>query len=320
MVSTATCIGPSFSRPDLTSLGFFFERIDLDPSMINCYTKSFKEKSMNKPLVIYHGNCADGFGSAWCFHFKDALGYDFHPGVYQQTPPDVADRDVFLVDFSYKRPVVEQMLTQARSITLIDHHKTAIDDLKPLLDTGSVKGITDVTHSGAMLTWQYLFGSEPAPQLLRHIEDRDLWRFALPHTREIQANLFSYEYDFAVWDSLMSESALDLVAGGTAITRKLTKDIHELLPLSTRKMRIGGHEVYVANMPYTMSSEAAMILAKDQPFAACYYDGPEYRMFSLRSHEGGLDVGEIAAQYGGGGHRNASGFRYALKQAHELEL
>lgn len=274
-----------------------------------------------RPLVIYHGNCADGFGAAWCFHFRDSQGYDFYPGVYQNTPPDVEGRDVFLVDFSYQRPVVENMLTQARSITLIDHHKTAIDDLKPLLDTGAIQGLVDIDHSGAMLTWQYLFGDEPAPQLLRHIEDRDLWRFALPHTREIQNNLFSYNYDFEVWDRLMSEPALDLISGGAAITRKHMKDIRELLPLCTRTMRIGGHVVPVANMPYTMSSDAASILAEGQPFAACYYDGPEYRVFSLRSlAPNGADVSEIAAQYGGGGHRHASGFRYPLRSAHELEV
>lgn len=273
-----------------------------------------------KPLVIYHGNCADGFGAAWCFHFRDEAGYDFHPGVYQNNPPDVEGRDVFLVDFSYRRPVVEDMLTRARSITLIDHHKSAIDDLKPLLDTGQIQGLVDIEHSGAMLAWQWLFGDEPAPQLLRHVEDRDLWRFALPHTREIQANLFSHDYDFAVWDRLMSEPALDLIPGGAAIERKHMKDIQELLPLCTRPMRIGGHVVPVANMPYTMSSDAATMLAQDHPFAACYYDGPEYRMFSLRSTDAGLDVSEIAKQYGGGGHRNASGFRYPLRSAHELEV
>ena len=53
---------------------------------------------------------------------------------------------------------------------------------------------------------------------------------------------------------------------------------------------------------------------------ACYYDGPEYRVFSLRSRApDGEDVSEIAKQYGGGGHRHASGFRYALTQVHELD-
>jgi oligoribonuclease NrnB/cAMP/cGMP phosphodiesterase (DHH superfamily) len=275
---------------------------------------------MNKPLVIYHGNCADGFSAAWCFHHKDADGYDFHPGVYQIDPPNVEGRDVLMVDFSYKRPVVEDMLRQARSITLIDHHKSAIEDLKPLLDTGAVQGYTDIEHSGAMLAWRYLNPGQDAPQLLKHVEDRDLWRFALPGTREIQANVFSYEYSFDNWDRLMSIPTEQLMADGAAIERKHMKDIRELLSVSTRKMLIGGHIVPVANLPYTMSSEAANILAEGQPFAACYYDGPEYRIFSLRSREGGADVSEIAVQYGGGGHKHASGFRYALKQAHELEV
>lgn len=275
-----------------------------------------------KPLVIYHGNCADGFGSAWCFHHHDPQGYEFHPGVYQNDPPDVEGRDVFMVDFSYKRPVVESMLKRARSMTLIDHHKTAIDDLQPLLDVGQLRGLVDIEHSGAMLTWQWLFGADtPAPELIRHVEDRDLWRFALANTREIQANVFSHPYDFAVWDQLMSAPLQDLISDGRAIERKHFKDIRELLPLCTRTMLIWGHLVPVANMPYTMSSDAAKILAQGHPFAGCYYDGTDYRIFSLRSQAPhGMDVSEIARNYGGGGHRHASGFRVALNQLRDLGL
>ena len=87
-----------------------------------------------RPLVIYHGNCADGFSAAWCFWRKYGDGADYHAGVYQQDPPDVTGRAVFLVDFSYKRAVVESMFQQASSVALIDHHKTAIDDLRPLFE------------------------------------------------------------------------------------------------------------------------------------------------------------------------------------------
>ena len=273
-----------------------------------------------KPLVIYHGNCADGFTSAWCFHHSNPDAYDFHAGVYQQDPPNVDGRSVFLVDFSYKRPVVEKMLETAAKITLLDHHKTAIDDLKPLLDSHAIDGIADVNHSGAMLAWQYLFRDREPPQLLKHVEDRDLWRFKLPNTREIQSTVFSYEYSFETWDKLMATKVEELAKEGVAIERKHFKDIKELLTLATRKMRIGGYVVPVANLPYTMSSDAAHILAKDQPFAGCYYDGPKYRIFSLRSCPDGLDVAEIAAQYGGGGHKHASGFRYPLELVQELEV
>jgi uncharacterized protein len=45
-----------------------------------------------------------------------------------------------------------------------------------------------------------------------------------------------------------------------------------------------------------------------EPFAACYWDVPNGQVFSLRSCENGVDVSEIAKQFGGGGHKHAAGF------------
>jgi hypothetical protein len=261
-----------------------------------------------KPLVIYHGNCADGFGGAWVFHNHPFDEFDFHPGVYQNEPPDVTGRRVYLVDFSYKRPVVESMLEKAESIVLIDHHKTAIDDLAPLMDRFADHNCS-LDHSGAVLAWQYVMGNAPMPSLLRHIEDRDLWRFALPHTREIQANVFSHPYDFGVWDGLMAQPLDELVAEGKAIERKHLKDIAELVGVFKHRRIIGGFNVPVSNLPYTLTSDAGHLMAQGEPFAACYWDTPEGRVYSLRSTDDGVDVSEVAKKYGGGGHRNASGFR-----------
>ena len=99
---------------------------------------------------------------------------------------------------------------------------------------------------------------------------------------------------------------------GKAITRKHFKDIGELIKVTGRKMLIGGVLVPVANLPYTMSSDAGHIMGKGEPFAACYYDTLDGRCFSLRSAPDGIDVGEIAKKYGGGGHKHASGFRVPL--------
>lgn len=267
---------------------------------------------------IYHGNCADGFGAAWAV--KKALGYlvSFHPGVYQSAPPDVIDQDVLLVDFSYKRPVLLDMAAKAKSILILDHHKTAAADLVDL--PSNVTTVFDMDRSGARITWDHFFPNDAPPPLLLHIEDRDLWRFALAKTREIQANVFSYPYDFQVWDELMKANVSDLAKEGEAIERKHFKDINELLGVCTRRMVIGGHNVPVANLPYTLTSDAGHSLAKGEPFAGCYWDTPEGRVFSLRSTDDGLDVSEVAKLYGGGGHRNASGFRmdYAAAQAFEI--
>lgn len=281
-----------------------------------------------RPLVIYHGNCADGFSAAWCFWRKYGEGADYVAGVYQQAPPDVTGRDVYMVDFSYKRSVVEEMLKIANSVCLIDHHKTAIEDLQPLFMQDSWTGepkqlayFVDMNRSGATLAWDYLFPGEDRPLLLGHIEDRDLWRFKLPNTREIQANVFSYEYTFEQWDRLMSADQAELLkmtVAGAAIERKHHKDIAELMTVCKRRMVIGGHDVPVASLPYTLVSDAAGIMAMGELFAACYWDTADGRIFGLRSTDDGIDVSDIAKQYGGGGHAKAAGFR--VPRDHELAM
>ena len=338
-------------------------------------------KVMEKnPLVIYHGKCADGFSAAWVFwHVSNRItdrndepvyNFDFHPGVYNEDPPDVSDRVVYLVDFSYKRKVVKDMIQigGAKNIILIDHHKTAIEDLSNLseelleeaeiarkeIDNGYLSEedaqeardqfemYTDLEMSGATLAWQYwvdqgVLTPEMRPVLLGHIEDRDLWRFRLPLTREIQANVLSYEYTFENWDTLMLKtSTLQLAEGGASIERKHMKDVKALVEVCQRLIiwnvsnkikiepgnmqgtvvehyNVDAIKIPTASIPYRMASDAGHIMAaaheEGKYFAACYYDTAEHRVFSLRSTENGMDVSLIAKEYGGGGHKHAAGFK-----------
>lgn len=288
---------------------------------------------MNDILCIYHGNCADGFTAAWAVRKALGSGVEFYPGVYQQQPPDVKGKHVVMVDFSYKRPVLEEISRQAASVLILDHHATAQDDLAGFEDLNKYAGtldwdrhlrnvamddmencagrpytLFDMERSGARLAWDFFHPGVTPPPALLHVEDRDLWRFAIPGTREVQANVFSYPYDFDVWDSLMAGDPARLIAEGAAIERKHHKDIAELVKVTTRMFCIGGVVVPVANLPYTLTSDAGHLLAADHPFAGCYWDTPAGRVFSLRSRDDGADVGKIAAQYGGGGHAHASGF------------
>lgn len=268
-------------------------------------------------LCIYHGNCADGFSGAWVVRRALGEATDFHAGVYQTPPPDVAGRDVVLVDFSYKRPVMEKIIADARSVLVLDHHKTARDDLTGL---PGAEVVFDMERAGSKIAWDYYFPSEAPPPVLLHVQDRDLWRFALPKTREIQANIFSYPYDFAVWDRLMASDPAVLAVEGEAIERKHFKDVAELLGVVQRRMNIGGHNVPIANLPYTLVSDAAHAMAQGEPFAGCYWDTPKGRIFGLRSTDAGIDVSEIAKQYGGGGHRNAAGFTVSFAIATAFEI
>jgi hypothetical protein len=258
---------------------------------------------------------------------------EFHAGLHGEAPPDTTGRDVVIVDFCYKRPILDDMAAKASGVLILDHHKTAHDDLKdiegpaswePWLAAAPANGafsklgaVFDMDRSGAGLTWDFFFPDTARPRLLDHIEDRDLWRFKLDGTREIQAALFSYPYDFAVWDRFMLHDEFDqLRTEGAVIERKHFRDIDELLGVCLRRLTIGGHDVPVANLPYTLTNDAGHKMAAGEPFAACYYDREDGRVFSLRSTEDGLDVSEIAKAYGGGGHKHAAGFQ--VLRDHEL--
>lgn len=272
---------------------------------------------MMKKLCIYHGNCADGFGAALAV--RTGLGkenVEFYAGVYQEDPPDVTGREVIMVDFSYKKPVIIEMASKAKNILIIDHHKSAQEDLIGLPDNVNV--CFDMNRSGAMMAWEYFCSDIPRPKLIDHIQDRDLWRFELKGTREIQAAVFSYPYDFEVWESLMLDDLALLRNEGRVIERKHFKDINELINTAAYRMNIAGYEVPVLNAPYFFSSDAGHIMAENEIFAACYWDTPNGRIFSLRSSKKGIDVSEIAKIYGGGGHKHAAGFNLGFNELNKL--
>lgn len=268
----------------------------------------------NQILVIYHSNCADGFGSAYAFWKWIGNKADYYPGRYQEPPPDVKNKIVYLVDFSYKKEVIEEMLKDAYSIIIIDHHASAIENLKDINHPNFHK-FFETSQSGAYMSWQYCFKTEPPP-LIQHIQDRDLWKFKLENTREISAALFSREWTFEGWDEIVNNGMDLLITEGKALERQRKKDLDMLLKIGTRSMIIGGYEVPSAAMPPMFTSDAGNIMAKDHPFSACYYDSPHYRNFSLRSEANGLDVSKIATLYGGGGHPRAAGFK--VPRDHDL--
>lgn len=279
-------------------------------------------------LCIYHGHCDDGFAAAWAV--RKALGNDveFYPGIYQKEPPPHESRDVIFVDFSYKRPVLDAMSRKARSILILDHHKTAAEDLKDLqapfgpgwkrhLDNvyqdtcegvgGKMYALFDMERSGAALAWDF-FIEGPRPDFIEYIQDRDLWRKALAGGAEFTIALRSYPQDFDVWDGLIGRGASALIDEGASIQRYYRLRVEEL-KRSAYEAKLGEHSCWISNAPYFAASEVAGELAeRGLDFGSCYFEVEKGRFqYSLRSR-GDFDVSAVAKQFGGGGHKNAAGF------------
>ncbi len=258
-------------------------------------------------LCIYHKGCLDGFAAVWVVNqcFNGIEDVEFIPAKYGDDPPDVTGLNVIIVDYSYPRDVLIEMNRRATSLLVLDHHKSARKDLESL-DFARF----DMDKAGCIMAWEYFFSGKQPPLFLDYIQDRDLWKFELPMSREINAAMFSYPMDFEVWDTFDSMVNLNkLACEGAAILRDRQQRIDSLTAgwaVSTET--IGGYEVPCLNCPRWLASDVLHILSKGQPFAAGYFDTPEARLFELRSSEDGVDVSEVARQYGGGGHYHAAGF------------
>ncbi|WP_198263748.1 phosphoesterase [sulfur-oxidizing endosymbiont of Gigantopelta aegis] len=270
--------------------------------------------------VIFHGNCPDGFASALAaqLFFKQQDGYKqfkdniiYHKGIHGTTPPDCQDRDVYIVDFSYKRNDITALCQQAAKVTIIDHHISALNDLAGLdEECENLHFNFDMNQSGAVLTWKYFHQDAPVPKLFQHVQDNDLWRFELDNTQTIILAIMSYPMRLKLWSSwLIDDKALDVLHQEGLILERETKRQIKRYKKASRMGKIAGHIVPLVNAPSSIGSELLHQLSDGYPFAAAYEDKAEKRVWQLRSGgDKAIDVSKIALQFGGGGHKNASGF------------
>jgi len=258
--------------------------------------------AMIPDLVLYHANCPDGFAAAWAIWKKYPFAV-FVPVDHGQPPPvDPTGRQVLIVDFSYPKPILEAIAKSAAGIQVLDHHITAQQALE-----GLPYVTFDLKKSGAVLAWEWAHRTPP-PWLIQYVQDKDLFTWKLPGSREITAALSSYPHDFAIWEGLKQEV---LEQEGRAILRYENKLVEQILQ-GMVLVEFEGETVPCVQSAI-LTSQIGEHLTASYPYCLIWHDRNERRYFSLRSREGGADVAKIAVKYGGGGHTHAAGFSVPLE-------
>lgn len=277
---------------------------------------------IRKPdVVIYHADCADGFGAAWAAWKLWGDEVEYVPWPYGRGIPDYEGKKLLLLDFSFSRADLSQLVLKDNVIQVVDHHASAQKDLSHLPplgdeDGGSIQVYFDMNRSGAGLAWDLLHPGTRRPEMIEMIEDRDLWRFERPSTRAFSLWLRTHDpFDFLMWDSIhftLENDPQDIMAEALAIERFVDARIEEALKTVHWKYVDFNFVPCVNVSPFLASDVCNKILLmdeyKDAPFAMAYYDHAKGRSYSLRSTNGRMDVSVVAKKYGGGGHRNAAGF------------
>ncbi len=281
-------------------------------------------------VVLYHADCADGFTAAWVAWrvLKDTA--DYYPVKYGDRSPVEGRRGttLYILDFSYPVDVMGEFCRKWDKVVLLDHHKTALENLGDFEATNLTK-VLDQERCGAHLTWLHFnvddsLNYKLPPLLICYVGDRDLWKFKLTHSREINVAIQSHPFTFDVWTMLHSCLSFDrprpfddLINEGTAILRVQEKSI-ELACSHAREVtlfddtRVLGANVsdpkIISDVGNRLAAQQAAGVPGETGIGMTWWEQKDRIVISLRSLESGPDVSALAKRAGGGGHKHAAGF------------
>lgn len=255
-------------------------------------------------LVIYHKNCTDGFGAAYSAWKLLGNKAEYHAAAHGEVPPDVTGRTVAILDFSYKNNITKEMIKKAKDLIVIDHHKSAMVELHDISNTHF-----DMTKSGAMLAWEFFHPGKEPPKFINYIEDRDLWKWELPYSKEFAAAFDMVPFEFEEFEKFEDDSVFDDAVKRGSYILAYSKTVIKKVCDKASARSYKGKDVLVVNSSHWMS-EIGSRLSPDCDFAMIWYFDHEKKdiKVSLRSFHENTDVSEIAKDFGGGGHKKAAGF------------
>lgn len=273
-------------------------------------------------VCIFHKNCVDGMGSAWVVHkfFEgnvELIAAEYHKrhelikvigenaeGYIYEIDPRLHGKDVYVIDFSFEREETIALQQVASKVVVLDHHDTAVENLKGLY-------YVDVTKCGATLAWEYFFGSKELPEALKLVEDNDLGIWAdertMPWHMAVNGSKLSVE-NFDLFVEMGIDKVVEL---GEPIWRYHMKQVNAVKK-EARSFYLDEFKGVIVNASSYLRNELGRELCKDHDFVAVYNDRKEERVYSLRGRDKRIPLDKVAARFGGGGHANASAFSISL--------
>lgn len=272
--------------------------------------------------VLFHGpGCQDGLGSkyaAWC-KFGDE-GATYIPVAYGDKLPDMVEgSEVYIIDFSYPKDVLEMLHQGMARVVVLDHHKSAEEALK-----GLDFAFFDMSRSGAVMAWNYFHPDTEVPEVLKRVQDRDLWRWQYRDTKAVTSAVQLLGGDMAQWQKyveLESEGLGFLVNQGEAIENYKNYAIERACRDYQLTFRVWkSHKVAIINSNGLQSDIGAHLYDKYPVDYVIIYslNGAGLVNIGLRSkNPTGADVSEVAKIYGGGGHKHSAGCSAPTSIIHE---
>jgi len=226
------------------------------------------------------------------------------------------NEQIYIVDFHmdnindwYK------LIDITNNVIIIDHHKTAVEDMEGQSYEGIIKS---GTKAGCWLTWEWFHGDDSkVPDIVQYISDHDTWTFAKGEDTEFVTSgimLYDHGVKSIEWERWLdpSYSPSDEREKGIIALEYRRSLLDSWARKQTYFMEWEGIKFAVINTQPT-GSKIFDVIRDDYDFDAmiCYYFNGGRHIVSLYT-ELDIDLTPIAKKYGGGGHAKACGFQTVM--------
>lgn len=260
-------------------------------------------------VILYHGGCPDGFGSAYAAWKKFGDTAEYIPVKHGRPAPEgLAGRKLYFIDFCYPKEIMDTLISEAASVTVLDHHLGNRDVVESMPEY-----VFDEKRSGATIAWSYFHPDVPVPKLLKYVEDGDLYLFKLPDSRAAISYMYAQPFHFDAWDALSAKLENDtehavLIERGKIYAEHFAILVEQIANKATL-VSFEGFECYLASAVDMFTSDVGNRLVHLKPPLGVIVNlHGDVMNVSLRS-DPSVDVSAIARKYGGNGHPQSSAFR-----------
>ena len=286
-------------------------------------------------VVIFHRNCSDGTCGYWVArkylqeknHLFHAIA--MHAGENLTIPNStIENKRILYIDVCPSFEFLQELSKVAKDIMILDHHTSTFITMESMKnsDMMNVKYELDIKLSGCQLAWNHFYPDLLRPWFLEYISDRDLWKFELGNSKEINEalhykNLINVESMDMIICYTMDEIQT-LVDLGKIILDITNKTIHYALRECVEGIFLVDEKIYnvwFGTIGRNLRSEFGnqmiqkrMMNGNLPDFSVVYSYQPKLGLWfiSLRGSENCPDLSIIAKHFGGGGHKKAAGFEY----------
>lgn len=222
---------------------------------------------------------------------------------------------VFMVDF-HLQPFEEMLrLSDRANLIWIDHHETAIQDYQ--MTGWSIEGVRETGKAACELVWEYLFSGEEMPDAVRLLGRYDVW------DHEYSEDVLPFQYGLRRYDTDPRRALAlwtDLLCGDLVLIERIIQEGKSILSHEN-----ASNAKYASAFAFETEFEGLNAIAMNRgqlgslAFESVFDPDKHDLMIGFVRRKGqwtvslysmdGINVGNIAKRYGGGGHANAAGFQ-----------